>query len=249
VGRQLHSASQQVGRELNPWRFFATQSSGGRSRCGLHPAWNRSGHNATILFCGLLAQAIPAALFAKPSYDGISSGLRNAVILIIRHAEDADHGYGLSSAGDARTGAYVSYFKTLKVDGQPLKLDHLFAAKDSPNSHRPRLTIEPIGNELGLTVDSRFDSKHFLDMVHEIQSRPEGANILICWHHRKIPQLLRALGADPKTLLPKGKCRDDVFGWVVQLRYDENGHLFESKRIDEHSSLDDSGTHPRAAAR
>jgi broad specificity phosphatase PhoE len=201
-----------------------------------------------LLFCGLLALAIPEAIFAEPSYDGNPSGLRNAVILIIRHAEDADDGYGLSSVGDARARAYVSYFNSFTVDGQPLKLDYLFAAKDSPKSHRPRLTIEPVGKELGLTVDSRFDNKHFLDLVHKIQSRPQGANILICWHHGAIPQLLRALGADPKRLLANGKWPDDVFGWLIQLRYDENGHLFESKRIDERSSPDDSDKHARAAA-
>jgi broad specificity phosphatase PhoE len=196
-----------------------------------------------LLFCGLLVLAIPEAIFAEPSYDGHSSALNNAVILIIRHAEQADHGYGLSSVGDARATAYVNYFKTFTVDGKPLKLDYLFAAKDSRTSHRPRLTIEPIGKELGLTVDSRFDNQHFLDLAHEIQSRPHGSNILICWHHATIPQLLRALGADPKHLLPKGKWPDDVFGWVIQLRYDEKGHLTESKRIDEHVLPDDSGKH------
>ena len=103
-----------------------------------------------LLCCGLLALALPEAIFAKPSYDEHSSALNNAVILIIRHAEDADSGDGLSSVGDARAKAYASYFKNFTVDGQPLKLDYLFAAKDSRNSHRPRLTIEPIGKELGL---------------------------------------------------------------------------------------------------
>jgi hypothetical protein len=30
-----------------------------------------------------------------------------------------------------------------------------------------------------------------------------------------------------------------VFGWLIQLRYDENGHLFEIKRIDENLLPDD----------
>jgi broad specificity phosphatase PhoE len=199
-----------------------------------------------LLFCGLLAMAMPPAIFAKPSHDGDSGALKNAVILIIRHAEQADDGYGLSSVGDARAKAYVNYFKNFTVDGQPLKLEYLFAAKDSPNSHRPRLTIEPLAKALGLTVDSRFDNKQFLKLVDEIQSRPHGTNILICWHHGTIPQLLSALGADPKGLLPDGKWPDDVFGWLIELRYDENGHLFESKRINEDSSSDDSGKHARA---
>ena len=201
-----------------------------------------------LLFCGLLALAIPAATFAEPSQDGNSSALKNAVILVIRHAEQPDDGYGLSAAGDARARAYVNYFNNFTVDGRPLKLDQLFAAKDSPNSHRPRLTIEPLAKELGLTVDSRFKNNQFSQLIDEIQSRPHGTNILICWHHGNIPQLLRALGADPNTLLHKGKWPNDVYDWLIQLRYDENGHLLDSKRINENLSSDESGDHAVAAA-
>lgn len=186
-----------------------------------------------VLFCTLLALAIPAASFAQPWHDENSSALRNAVILIIRHAEQSDDGYGLSLAGEDRARAYINYFKNFTVDGRPLKLDHLFAAKDSYNSHRPRLTIEPTAEELGLMVDSRFKNKQFLQLVDEIKSQPHGANILICWHHGTIPRLLRALGADPQRLLPNGKWPADMFDWLIQLRYDENGQLVDSKRINE----------------
>jgi hypothetical protein len=50
----------------------------------------------------------------------------------------------------------------------------------------------------------------------------------------------RALGADPESLLPNGRWPGDVFDWLIELRYDENGDLFESKRIDEHLSSEDS---------
>jgi hypothetical protein len=183
-----------------------------------------------LLLCGLLALVIPAAVSA---HDGNSSALKNAVILIIRHAEEPEDGYGLSSVGEARAKAYVNYFKNFTIDGQPLKLDYLFAAKDTSNSHRPRLTIEPTGEALGLTVDSRFENSKILELVHKIKSEPSGANILICWHHGNIPRLLRALGADPKRLLPKGKWPGDVFDWLIELRYNQNGHLFQSKRINE----------------
>ena len=184
-----------------------------------------------LLFCGLLASLIPATVFANPARAEDSSALKNAVILIIRHAEP-DHGHGLSSAGKARARAYANYFKNFTIDGQPLRLDYLFAARDSSISHRPLLTIEPTAKELGLTVNNHFYDKQFLELAHEIQSRPLGTNYLICWHHGNIPRLLRALGADTKKLLPHGKWPGKVFSWLIQLRYDETGHLFESKRIN-----------------
>jgi len=112
-----------------------------------------------------------------------------------------------------------------------VKLDDIFAAKDSRISHRPRLTIEPTAEELGLRIDDRFKNNQFMELVKEIKSKPHGANILIVWHHGNIPRLLRALGADPRTLLPNGKWPGHVFDWLIELRYEENGHLFESKRI------------------
>ena len=187
-------------------------------------------HMKVKLALVLFTLAFPTAAIAVSAQNEKVSGLENAVILIIRHAEDADTGYGLSATGNARAEACASYFKNFVIDGQPLKLDHIFATRDTHNSHRPRLTVEPTAQKFGLTIDDRFKNRQFLDLVYYIKSWPHGESVLIAWHHGKIPQLLRALGADPGTLLPKGKWPDDSFGWLIQLRYDQNGHLFESKR-------------------
>lgn len=189
--------------------------------------------NTKLLICILLVLANPAAMFGKPPADEKFTAPKNAVILVIRHAEKPDAGDSLSAAGEARAQAYVSYFKNFTVDGHPLKLDCLFATTDSSNSHRPRLTLEPIAKALGIKIDRRFNNDQFQALAQELQSHPPGTNILICWHHGQIPQLLRALGAEPQKLLPKAKWPDDEFGWLIQLRYDENGRLFESKRITE----------------
>lgn len=200
-----------------------------------------------LLCCGLLALAIPTVILAEPPHDGKSSALKNAVILVIRHAEKPDDGYGLSAAGETRAMAYVNYFKNFKIDGQPLKLDYLFAAADSKESHRPRLTIEPTSKALGLDINNRFKAKDFQGLADEIKSKPHGKAILIAWHHGKIPSLLRALGADPDQVIPNAKWPDDVYGWLIQLRYDSDGHLMETKRINEKLMPDDSNVHGLAA--
>jgi hypothetical protein len=199
-----------------------------------------------LLLCGLLALAIPAAIFAKP-YPAKSSALQNAVILIIRHAEKPDAGSGLSAEGEARAKAYVNYFKNLTIDGQPLKLDYIFAAADSNGSQRPRLTITPTSQALGIAIDSRFKDKNFQELAAEIQSKPHGKTILISWHHEEIPALLGALGADATQVIPKAKWPEDVFGWLIELRFDENGQLIGTKRINENLLPDDSNKHTLAA--
>jgi len=186
-----------------------------------------------LLFCELLAVAIPSVIFAKPPHEGKSDTLKNAVILVIRHAEKPAQGPELTAAGKARAKAYVDYFKDFTIDGQPLKLDYLIAAADSKASHRSRLTIEPTSKSLGLTIDSRFEESQFQKLADEIRAKPLGKQILICWHHGEIPKLIQALGADPSQVIPKSNWPDSVYDWVIQLRYDADGRLLDAKRIEE----------------
>jgi hypothetical protein len=186
-----------------------------------------------LLLCALLALLVLLPMFADVPPATTANALSNAVVLIIRHAEKSDVGYGLSPDGEARAQAYTNYFKNFTVAGQPLKLDHIFAAADSKESHRPRLTVEPTAEALGLPVDTRFKNKNFQELAGELQSQPNGHAILIAWHHEKIPALLHALGADPDQLIPQAKWPEAEYGWLIQLRYDQNGKLFEAKRSNE----------------
>lgn len=162
--------------------------------------------------------------------------LSDATILIIRHAEKPVVGPGLSAQGEVRARAYAHYFENYRLDSQPLLLDYLVAADDSEHSQRSRLTLEPLGQAIGLKPDLRFQARQPWELASELRSRSHGKTILICWHHREIPDLLRALGADPNRLLPQGEWPAQQFGWVLQLRYDHDGRLGRgsTKRIKEH---------------
>jgi len=197
-----------------------------------------------ILFCfgAFFLSGVVTLAFAKSTQEE-PSVLKNAVILIIRHAEKPTSGVELSPEGQKRAEAYVGYFQKFTIDGKPVKLDYLFSTADSEKSHRPRLTIEPLSKTLGIRIDSRFSDDEFSKLAQEIQNHPHGRNILICWHHGKIPALLKALGADPKQLLPDGTWPADVFGWLIQLRYDEKGELFQSRCINEDLMPGDSNKH------
>ena len=152
--------------------------------------------------------------------------LQHTVIIIIRHAEKPDTGDGLSPAGDARANAYVDYFKHFAVNSNVIHFDCLFAAKDSHESKRPRLAIKPLSKALHLDINTDFKDDEYAKLADELHSgHYNDKNILVCWHHGKIPKLLADLGADPGQLLPNGKWPEDVFGWVIILEYDQQGNL------------------------
>jgi hypothetical protein len=153
--------------------------------------------------------------------------------LIIRHAEKPAAGPELTPAGSQRAAAYVQYFQDLTMDSQPLRPDYLIAAADSNNSRRPRLTLEPLSKALGLPLNLGFSDKRPEELVRELQSKPHGKVILICWRHGNLPALVRALGADPDKLIPGGKWPDDEYGWLLRLPYDQDARLIpvQTKRL------------------
>jgi hypothetical protein len=193
-----------------------------------------------VLLCGILL--ISASAFAR-DHNKSSSSLANAVILIVRHAEKPDSGPGLSPTGQGRAKAYINYFRNLTSDDQPLRINHIFAAADSKESHRSRLTIEPTARVLGLPIDSRFKDKDVDGLAKEIRKKSDGQVILIVWHHGEIPSLLGALGADAQEVIPGGKWPADVYGWLIELRYDAKGQLVKTRRINEKLMPDDSNKH------
>ena len=186
---------------------------------------------AAVLFGSALA-------FAADAQDGP----KNAVVLIIRHAEDGSTGLGLSPRGEQRAEAYKDYFKNFTVDSKGLRPDAIFAAKDSKKSHRPRLTVEPFAKTEKLPINTRFDNNQSSELAAALRAAEEGKRILICWRHPYVPALLRALGANPEDLLPRGKWPGAVYDWVILLSYDQDGHLIpaSTRRINENLMPGDS---------
>lgn len=178
----------------------------------------------------------------------MAAPLANCTVLLVRHGEKPDGGTGddaggasgLSPAGQARAQAYVAYFQNyvaLAAEGPrvmtPIVLDHLFAAKDSAASQRPRLTLEPLATALGKSIHDEVKDKDWQRLVDELAGYQD-ANLLVCWHHGEILDLANALLAkggigDPKSLpaasaWPPRKWPGEVFGWVLQIVYDGDGN-------------------------
>ena len=186
---------------------------------------------SAVLTCWLILSAAGGEV---PLGSPPCAGLTNATILIIRHAEKPSTGVELNPTGVLRAKAYVGYFKAFQIEGQPLTLAHIFCTADSKGSHRPRLTVTPLGEALQLPLDSRYKNKDAPLLAQEIRAQPHGQHLLICWHHGEIPTLLTALGEDPQRVLPHGEWPDEVFGWLIELHYDGAGRLQEAKCLNEH---------------
>jgi len=171
------------------------------------------------------AWLVVGVLAAQVAVAKEKTGLADATVVIVRHGEKPDKGAGLSPAGEARAKAYVGYFEHLSLDGTPFRPDTLVASADSKNSARERLTLEPLAQALGLPIDQRFADKDVKQLAHALAGEGHGKSVLIAWHHGELAELIDALGADPDKLLPDGRWPDDVFNWVVVLRYDHQGKL------------------------
>lgn len=135
-------------------------------------------------------------------------------ILLIRHGEkngDKSDPH-LNPRGYARAAALVRLFPTRFDTPQ-----FLFATHQSAHSNREVETIEPLAGTLRLEIDSRFADEEYAALAKELLSKPAygDKNLLLCWHHGRIPELAAALGvAHPPAPWP-----DAQFDRVWKIEY------------------------------
>jgi hypothetical protein len=186
-------------------------------------------------FCwGVLVSLALPLRAALAKHDRASPEMAGVTILIVRHAEKPDSGPDLSPAGSARAAAYAQYFNPFRAaPGGPFTPDMLIASRDTTKSDRPELTLKPLGAALRLSIDTRFANRDVKDLAETLRSTAHGKHILIAWHHGHIPKLIRALGGDPDKLLPGGEWPEDVYDWVVELSFDNDGKLTDERKITE----------------
>ncbi|MGE1174332.1 flagellar basal body-associated protein FliL [Pseudomonas sp. BW7P1] len=164
------------------------------------------------------------------------SGLRNATVLIIRHAEKPTEGAVLNARGEQRALAYADYFNPLKLDGQTLTPERLIAAADSPVSSRSRLTLTPLAQRLDLPVEQPYINGDVHELVRLLRQSNEAPTILIAWHHGHINKLIQAFGGDSTALMGQKKWPDEVYDWLIVLRFDDQGRIIrtDSRKVLEH---------------
>jgi hypothetical protein len=172
--------------------------------------------------------------------------LENSTILMVRHGEkpgkpcgkDTKGDYDLSEAGQERSQAYVNYFENYVAktndgsESQPIKIEYLFAAANTDSSHRPVETLTPLAQATSLPFNTDIADDSYKDVKKLLADQQyAGAGIVICWHHGMIVDfandLLTVNHQQPPDLPTASTWPTtydcNTFGWLFQIRYDDQG--------------------------
>jgi hypothetical protein len=142
-----------------------------------------------ILF-GLLCLFLPKIALGMP-----------AQIIIIRHAEkDPSSGQLVDPQGLERAAALAYYLTATDYLQNFGPIAAIFAARPVDESDRyiarPIETVMPVAELLQLPVHSPFNGYQTVQIASLLMNSPQydGKNILICWNHSSIIDLLHAFG-------------------------------------------------------
>jgi len=119
--------------------------------------------------------------------------LAEPTVYLIRHGEKPDSGNGLSAQGVER----AQCLRTVFGASSSYNIGHIMAEtpKSSGKRQRPYDTVEPLAEDLGLTVDVSCD-RDDEDCVSDVVQKYDGpGNILICWEHHELNNIAEAIGA------------------------------------------------------
>ncbi|KAJ5787866.1 hypothetical protein N7457_002856 [Penicillium paradoxum] len=122
-------------------------------------------------------------------------------VYLIRHGEKPDDGgTGLNTQGLARAQCLRSVFGK----GSEYNIGHVMAQTPKSNGKRarPRDTVQPLATDLGLSVDISCD-RDDPDCVKEaVQGYDGEGNILICWQHGALTDIVETLGDEDAPSYP-----------------------------------------------
>ncbi len=150
-----------------------------------------------------------------------------AQVILLRHAEKPypEEGSHLSEEGWARARALSDYFLKSPEATRFGKVAGLYAVRpDRPDgSVRSIETLTPTSQALRVKIQTGFTKLEVSALVQEILKSPafDGRTVVVCWEHKRIPEIAKALGAKDAPEEWGGKVYDRL--WY--LRFDSTGRV------------------------
>ncbi|KAL4940972.1 hypothetical protein BDV06DRAFT_230024 [Aspergillus oleicola] len=138
-------------------------------------------------------------------------------VYLIRHGEKPDDGgTGLSAQGEDRAQCVRQVFGA----SSEYNIGYIMAMtpKDNGKRNRPYLTVKPLADDLGLEVDTSCDRDDPECVKDAVDDYDGDGNILICWEHDALTDIVEELGMDDAPEYP-----DDSYDliWTDPAPYDE----------------------------
>ena len=140
------------------------------------------------------------------------------MILLIRHAEKPDpadgsvgvRGDGSADAGSLSVRGWQRAGALAAVLGDPRRVvtmlpeppGLLIAAQDAGRSRRPCQTLAPLAARLKIDVETYRSEGDEQAIIRRLHNGVRGG-VVICWRHRELPALARALFRGDAQLVPR----------------------------------------------
>ncbi|KAJ5931046.1 hypothetical protein N7466_006539 [Penicillium verhagenii] len=130
-----------------------------------------------------------------------SVAVADPIVYLIRHGEKPSNGSdGLSAEGLERAQCLTNVFSASSA------YDIGYIMAETPKSDgardRPYLTVEPLAEELGLTVDTSCGKTDYSCVKDVVDAYDGDGNILICWEHDALTDIVSELGDDDAPTYP-----------------------------------------------
>ena len=157
--------------------------------------------------------------------SALVAGAQPAQIILLRHAEKPDDpvAVNLSPRGEERARALVSLLGRNSTLTSNAPVAALYGTRVTKHDHSRRTgeTLAPLSKDLGLPLNTSFDSDNYSLAATSVLSNPayRGKTVIVCWTHHDIAQLAGALGVRPQPDHWKEKTFDRL--WIITYR---DGH-------------------------
>ena len=159
------------------------------------------------------------ALISCLLLSALVAGAQPAQIILLRHAEKPDDpsSVHLSPRGEERARALVSLLGRNSPFTSNAPVAALYGTRVTKHDHSRRTgeTLAPLSEDLGLAVNTSFDSDNYSLLTTSVLNNRafRGKTVIVCWTHHDIAQLGAALGARPQPPPWKEKTFDRL--WII----------------------------------